>query len=324
LTLIVNSFACIALANVAVNPVTAFSFADPTFWRVPDGSWRATSTCLRILKSNDFFHWSDTGKRVFTKAEAARIHREWKHVWAPDSFKLGDEYLMYVALVNSATDSAIAVYSSRNPEGPFLNGRIITDGRQTGISDTIDPEVVQDDTTGELWLFFGSIGKMHRVKLAKDGKALAPGATYEHVAGLREDARNDPARQKVFEGAYLHRRNGWWYLFASRGCYWNHTYAIVVGRARTLAGPFLDRKGMEMRKGFATTVLSSESEDVFFGPGHNGEVIAINGHDYIPFHCHVKTCSNPKARPLCIQELFWDKDGWPSATLPQTIGDDDK
>ena len=292
------------------NPVWPAPCPDPTFWRAPDGTWRAASTAQAILKSADFFHWEDTGKRLFTAEEHARIRKDWAHIWAPDVFKLGDEYLLFVSFVNRLEDSAIAVYSSKDPEGPFTNGHILTYGRDTGIYDTIDPEAVRDDVTGDLWLFFGSMGKIHRVKLAPDGRSLAPGAVYEHMAGVHGTRDKNPSRSKVFEGSYLHRRNGWWYLFASRGRYTDYSYAVVAGRARTLAGPFLDRNGMPMTKGFATTVVSSSKGDLFFGPGHNGEIVTIDGHDYLPYHCHIQN-ETPSQRPLFVQELFWDDDGWP-------------
>ena len=294
--------------EVSANPVWKGSFPDPTVWRTPDGTYLATSTSLTILESSDFFHWRDTGRRLFSNVELRRIRSEWKMVWAPDSFRLGDEYLMYVALVNSATNSAIAVYSSKSAYGPFADGRIITRSRDTGIKDTIDPEVVRDPKSGQLWLFFGSTGRMHRVRLSPDGRSLAPGAAFEHVAGV--DSSTVKERTKVFEGAYLKWRKGWWYLFASRGWYRDHTYAIVVGRARTLDGTFLDREGRRMKDGFATTVLESGKDDEFFGPGHNGEIVTINGRDYLPYHCHVRG-DTPAARPLFIRELFWDADGWP-------------
>ncbi len=298
-------------ASAAIeNPVWAKDFPAPTTWRADDGTWRATSTALTILKSSDFRHWESTGRRVFTHDDEKRIRKEWKEIWAPDAFRLGDEYLLYVSLVNCDTNSAIAVYSSKSPEGPFTDGRIITKSVDTGIRDTIDPEVVRDDRDGTLWLFFGSTGKMHRVRLAPDGKSLAPDAKYEHVAGLWGNENDDPARKKIFEAAYLHRRNGWWYLFVSRGFYANHTYSIAVGRAKTLDGPFLDRKGRKMTDGFATPVAESKKGARFFGPGHNGEIATIDGRDWIPFHCHVAG-ERPTDRPLFVAELTWDEAGWP-------------
>ena len=114
------------------NPVWRADCADPTFWQAPDGFWRCSSTAKSILRSKDFFRWEDTGKRLFTDEEYARIRKEWAHIWAPDMFKLGDEYLLFVSLVNRLEDSAIAVYSSKDPEGPFTDGRILTKGRDTG------------------------------------------------------------------------------------------------------------------------------------------------------------------------------------------------
>ena len=292
------------------NPVWAKDFPDPTTWRADDGTYRATSTALTILKSSDFRHWESTGRRVFTHSDEKRIRKEWKNIWAPDAFKLGDEYLLYVSLVNCDTNSAIAVYSSKSPEGPFKDGRIVTRSADTGIRDTIDPEVVRDDRDGTLWLFFGSTGKIHRVKLAPDGKSLESDAQYEHVAGLWGNEKTHPTRKGIFEGCYLHRRGGWWYLFASHGCYWNHTYSIAVGRAKALDGPFLDREGRRMTDGFATPVVESKNGDRFFGPGHNGEIVTIDGRDYIPFHCHV-VGERPKDRPLFVSELKWSGDGWP-------------
>ena len=195
---------------------------------------------------------------------------------------------------------------------------IVTDGRVTGICDTIDPEVVKDPETGKVWMFFGSVGKVHRVELTADGRALAPGAKYVHVAGLHvDDPKAHPHRRRVFEGTYLHRRGGWWYLFASSGEYNNGTYAVLVGRARRITDDFTDRAGRLMKEGFAEKILSSRPGDRFYGPGHNGEIFtAPSGRTYMVYHCHDREIAPYKPdgynpRPLFLQEIFWDAEGWP-------------
>ncbi len=300
----------------APRPIWPGSFPDPTTWLAEDGTWRATSTSLEMLKSDDFLHWETTGRRAFSRDQENALRKKWPYVWAPDVIKLQDEYLMYVSLVVSATNSAIAVFSSESADGPFRNGRLITKSADTGIRDTIDPEVVRDDRNDALWLFFGSTGKMHRVRLAPDGKSLAPGAEYRHVAGLWGNEKDDPTRSRIFEGAYLHRRDGYWYLFASRGFYADHTYAVVVGRSTTLDGPFLDREGRKMTDGFATTVIESKKGDPVFGPGHNAEIKSINGRDYMLLHAHVAG-ENARARSLFLAEVDWDSEGWPTARLAE-------
>ena len=291
------------------NPVYPKDFPDPTTWQAPDGTWRAVSTSHKLLKSKDFFTWENTGLRAIPHEELAPFRKRFDNVWAPDVFKNGKEYLMYISLIQTAPDSAIAVFSSTSPDGPFTNGKIITDSKITKIRDTIDPEVVRDEK-GQLWLFFGSTGKIHRIKLAPDGKSIAKGAKYDHVAGLA----NSPGRKKVFEGAYLHKHNGWWYLFASRGQYWDHSYGVIVGRSKTLDGTFVDRKGVPMTEGGGTPVITSGAKDKFFGPGHNGEITTINGRDYMPLHCHIKGKHSGR-RPLFITEIKWDDEGWPKGKL---------
>lgn len=290
------------------NPVYPRSTPDPTCWRAPDGTWRLSSTSLAILRSDDFFTWSDTGRRLFTRDDERRIRGRWRNIWAPDVFRHRGEYLLYVTHINTAEDSAIFVYSSSSAEGPFVGGRMLTNGRDTGIIDTIDPEVVRDPASGGLWLFFGSTGRIHRVPLSPDGKSVPKDARYEHVAGRH--VRENPNRMKVLEGAYLHRRGEWWYLFASRGRYFDWSYAIVVGRSKTLTGEFVDREGRPLKEGCGTVMLSSERGDAFFGPGHNGEIFTVRGRDYMPFHCHVAG-PTPQARPLFVQEVQWGGDGWP-------------
>ena len=299
------------------NPVWRASTPDPTCWRA-GGSYYLASTAGRLLKSTDLVHWRKVRNDFLASGERLRVKRDWRGIWAPDVVKIGNAWNLYVSYWNGCTNTAIAVYTSARPEGPFTNGAIVTDGRVTGIRDTIDPEVVVDPATWKTWLFFGSVGKVHRVELTADGRALAPDAAYVHVAGLGDDdPKAQPHRRCVFEGTYLHRRGGWWYLFASSGEYNHGSYAVVVGRARRLTDDFTDRAGRLMKEGFAETILRSRPGDRFYGPGHNGEIFASpSGRTYMIYHCHDREiapyrrdASNP--RPLFLQEILWDAEGWP-------------
>ena len=113
--------------------------------------------------------------------------------------RLNGKWMFYVTLYNSARDSAIAVFSSDNATGPFEDMHVITRSKETNIKDTIDPEVVKDPDTGKLWLFFGSIGKMHRVELKPDGLSVVDNAQYVHVAGL--DSDQNRSRSKFTKAA---------------------------------------------------------------------------------------------------------------------------
>ena len=293
-------------------------FPDPTLWKGGDGRFYAYATPgsgllgSRYLTSDDALAWRAMGHGPFGKALSDEIRKNWKWVWAPERAVVKGKARLYVSLVNSAEDSAIGVLDLDGDAGVASNLRILTRSRDTGIKDTIDPEVVADPETKRVWMFFGSIGKMHRVELTEDGLAVKDGAKYVHVAG--RPASENPRRDKVFEGAYLHRHEGWWYLFVSAGWYADASYNLRVGRARTLDGVFRDREGRLMTDGFATPVLGTEGD--FYGPGHNGDVlIGKDGVARIYYHCHWKGTDRNGHSPriMLSRRLVWDADGWPKA-----------
>ena len=292
------------------NPVIDKSWPDPTVWT--DGSrYYTICTGVRtIMASEDLVNWTDLKTAPLSDKALASAKAVGKKLWAPDVVKIGDRWMLYLTCYESAEYCGISVFESESATGPWEFIGKLTHSIENGIKDSIDPEVVVDSETGKVWLFFGSIGGIHRVQLTNDGKKLAEGASFEHVAGL--DINLNPSRSRVYEGAYLHRKDGYWYLFASSGKYFNHTYGIVVGRSRTLEGTFTDKEGKKMSGGHGSAILQSEPKDDFFGPGHNGEIITDSkGQDYIPYHCHNRVDGKDMGRHTLLQRIYWDEEGWP-------------
>lgn len=291
------------------NPVIAANWPDPTIWAA-DGHFYSVATGISsILRSDDLVSWESVG-RPLTRESYMQTGKFGDKIWAPDVVRIGDRWMLYITCIRKAQDSRIVCYSSTSPTGPWSLEGVVTDSFDTGIKDTIDPEVVPDPETGRVWMFFGSTGKVHRVELNAEGTAIAPGAVYEHVAGLRDNENR--SRDKVFEGTYLYRHDGWWYLLASVGQYWNETYRIVCGRSRTLDGTFLNREGLPLTEGNWTPVMTSAKGDRFFGPGHNGEIFTDStGQEYILYHCHDTQAPSEGIRYTLLQRIFWDRRGWP-------------
>ena len=292
------------------NPVIDSSWPDPTVWT--DGS-RYYTICTGVrttMASEDLVNWTDLKTAPLSEDAMAAAKAVGKKLWAPDVVKIGDRWMLYLTCYESAEYCGISVFESESATGPWEFIGRLTHSTENGIKDSIDPEVVVDPETGKVWLFFGSIGGIHRVELTSDGKRLADGAIFEHVAGL--DVNTNSTRSRVYEGAYLHHRDGYWYLFASAGRYFDHSYGIVVGRSRTLEGTFTDKEGKKMSGGHASAILQSAPKDDFFGPGHNGEIITdSNGQDYILYHCHHRTDGKDTGRKTLLQRIYWDEDGWP-------------
>ena len=297
-------------AQEITNPVWPQDCADPTIWKGEDGRYHCISTNPRhSLVSDDLFHWEMAEQTPVDDISWDQMGDISRHYWAPDVTTVDGQRLMYISLYNSAEDSNIGVLR-QNSLGQFQYMGVITRGKLTGIHDTIDPEVVTDPKTGKVWLFFGSVGGIHRIELEKDGLSLKEGAKYEHVAGLKVEQNRD--RSHVFEGAYLHWHKGYWYLFVSSGFYSDHTYKLQVGRAKKLTDDFVNRDGKPMKEGHATPVIWSDKGDRFYGPGHCGEIFTgKDGNEYIFYHCHNADNRNRSSRPLFISRIQWDKQGWP-------------
>lgn len=300
----------LAGAQQVKNPTWHRNWPDPTIWKADDGRYFCIATNpRRSLVSDDLFNWQMSDISPIDANSWATISSISRNYWAPDVAVVNGKRLMYLTLYNSAEDSNIAVLQEFAPCQFQFKG-IITKGKETGIEDTIDPEVVTDPKTGKVWLFFGSVGGIHRIELNADGLSLKEGAKYEHVAGLT--VHQCPDRSKVFEGSYLHWHEGYWYLFVSSGFFGNHTYQLQVGRSKKLTGEFVNREGKPMTEGYATPVLHSDKGDNFFGPGHCGEIFTTaDGNEYIFYHCHIQESRRPEQRPMFMSRIQWDKDGWP-------------
>lgn len=314
------------------NPVFAHDWPDPTIWQGDDSLYYTFSTAGtnyakglgKFLWSEDMVTWDTIPDYVWTSQTLSQLKQYGSSLWAPQVTRIGGRWLMYLTCYGtSSADPSIVVLTldsetfptSEGLHGPWSLDGVITSSKENHIIDTIDPFVTEDTITGRVWMFFGSTGRNYRVELTADGLSLSDSASFTHVAGL--SLAEDTKRNKVFEGAYLYYRDGYWYYFVSSGMYSNYTYSLKVGRSPLLDGTFVSKSGDLMTEGHATTLLSTHSEDKdFFGPGHCGEIFEDNdGRTYMYYHCHAKdvpiTVAGYIPRALMLQQIYWDDEGWP-------------
>lgn len=292
------------------NPVIrSESNADPAVWYGEDGYWYlfATGTLATktMWRSANLVDWENTGETPFTQAAI----ETWTNLgnssfWAPEIVKVGNKWNLYL----SAPQNPMYVFSSDHPTFGYEYVGVIANRIFGGNHENIDA-CVRYDRDGTLWLFLdGSTVGMYRVKLNEDGTSVISN-TLEHVAGLPSTASGNVNREKTYEGAYLYRRKGYWYLIVSAGDYRNSSYCLRVGRSATLNGTFVDKEGNPMTEGNASLLLSSTG--TFYGTGHNGSIITDkNNKTWMLFHSYWTSASS-STRLACISEVLWDNDGWP-------------
>ena len=75
--------------------------------------------------------------------------------------------------------------------------------------------------------------------------------TYHYLARGPESF-DDPGEFEWIEAPYVHKNNGFYYLFVNWfGCCngVDSTYEIHIGRSNSITGPYVDKNGVDMRLG---------------------------------------------------------------------------
>jgi len=166
--------------------------------------------------------------------------------------------------------------------------------------DAIDPGLLLDPTTGRLWVCYGTyFGSIRLIE-------LDPATGHRVPGNVEKDIAID------CEATDLIYRDGWYYLLGTHGTCCdgvNSTYNIIVGRSRSVEGPYVDNVGREMLRGGGRMVIAAG--DRVCGPGHFGRTILDEGVEVMS--CHFEADFDRSGRSvLGIRPLLW-KNGWPVA-----------
>ena len=306
----------VAAACVLAVPVLALDgqpgLHDPSTVIVENGKYYvyATGGGLPVSISEDGWTWRRAGTVMQAvpggKPGPDVIARGGNNTWAPDVIRVGDKYFLYYSAPGSQPKSAIGLLVGKtlDPESPDYTwedaGPVVwSDGAED--SNAIDPGVFRDPTNGSLWLTYGSyFGYIRLVELnPKTGKRLYPDRKPVDIA------INSEASIMIF-------RDGWYYLLVTHGSCCagtNSSYNIRMGRAKKVAGPFLDNMGIDMLQGGGKLFLGSAERHV--GAGHFG--VLDLGEGVQKFSCHYEAdLDRGGVSVLDIRPLLW-RDGWPVA-----------
>ncbi|MEP9401935.1 arabinan endo-1,5-alpha-L-arabinosidase [Sphingomonas sp. VNH70] len=235
-------------------------------------------------------------------------------IWAPDIVKRGGEYRLYYSVSTFGKNQSAIGLTTNNalnlnaPAAGWTDKGAVIQSQTTDNFNAIDPAVFTD-ADGREWMAFGSFWtgiKMVRLDPAT-GLRLASDRTIYPLA-----TRPAPG---AIEAPFVIRRGDYYYLFASfdeccKGA--DSTYNTVVGRSKTVTGPYLDKAGTSMLDGGGTTVLASGrgTGARYVGRGHVAVLQEATG-DHIVYHAY--DTQRNGAPTLQIQKLNWDADGWPVA-----------
>lgn len=270
-----------------------------------------TGNGVQIKSSEDGVNWMQSGQIFPSLPEWSKEYvpeKEEDSLWAPDIyFHNGVYYLYYSVSTFGKNTSAIGLTTNTtlDPENPDYEwkdlGHVIHSTAAENYN-AIDPNLIFDQE-GQPWLNFGSFWSgMKLIQLDSATMKPAPEAELISISSRNEEPN-------TIEAPFIVYRDGYYYQFVSfdfccRGI--ESTYKIVVGRAKEIAGPYMDKNGVSMMQGGGT--LIDAGDDRWIGPGHcavffscNSTILVNHAYDALK-----------KGKPtLQIRPLYWDGDGWP-------------
>lgn len=234
-----------------------------------------------------------------------------KQLWAPDAAFRDGRYYLYFPARDKNGVFRIGVAVGDRPEGPFQ-----AEPEPIAGCYSIDPCCLLDDD-GQAYLYFGGIwgGQLQKWRSGKfDPKGVEPAATEPaigpRVAVLSDDMKSfrgdaseiriidekgkpllagDNAR-RYFEGPWMHKRNGIYYLSWSTG----DTHFLVYATGTDPRGPFA----------YQGRIL-----DPVIGWTTHHSIVEFKGKWYL-FH-HDSSLSGGQSHLRCVKvkELHYDDEG---------------
>jgi len=292
--------------KIYTNPILDHDFPDPSVIRASDGIYYTYATQylnpkgivnIQVAKSSDLVNWTLEG-------DAMPLKPKWsgstQNFWAPNVIeKDGLFYLFFSADTYNKRGMAIGVALSSNPLGPFIDsGEIIVEGKNI---ECIDPMSFNDPVSGKIYLLWGSGSYPIRIQ-ELDNNGLK----------LKKDTKpidilfpSDAKFESLIEASYLIYENNNYYLFYSgNNCWENHTYAVMVARAKSIFGPF---------EKFGKPIM--QSSDKWYAPGANSIIKDLNQEMWMIYHAvnpnnTIDSKSKILKRVMMLDKIHF-KDGWP-------------
>lgn len=278
-----------------------------------------TGTDIYAMYSYDLVKWESGPQTVFNGFRpawiAAKVPGFTGAYWAPECvYRNGKYYLYYSCSTFGSNVSAIGLATNVTLDPASPNYKWVDQGEVVSTTtnspnNAIDPALVTD-AAGAVWMTFGSFFKgIGLIQIdPSTGKRL--GTSFSWIAGnvLADGSRGNSGS----EASYIVRNGAYYYLFINKGncCQGsNSTYYIQVGRSSNVAGPYLDKNGVDLNKNGGTTLIATAGN--YVGPGCVGLYVE-NGVNYLSHH-YYDSNDNGRVR-LSVGNMGWDAAAWPFIT----------
>ncbi|KAJ1332051.1 arabinoxylan arabinofuranohydrolase [Microdochium nivale] len=289
------------------NPIEPGWYADPDVIRAADGTYWIYATLSIAFDDQTTFDafsapslsgpWTKHAA-VFDTTQAGNSS-QWANrwLWAPCVVLRDGRYWFYYTANNPIEfegTAGIGVASADSPAGPFVD---VLDhplvGRRYSGANAMDQQAFRDPDNGRWYLIWG--GSFARI--APLGDDMASIVAWPDTNDT--EPRDITPSEGYGEGAYVMKRDGWYYLMWSEGPYGTPEYRVAYAMSESLLGPF-NRIGVILDKG---------DSSVADGPGHHSVVQDGEGGYYVVYHRRIVGDDVADHRVLAVDRLVFAEDG---------------
>lgn len=292
------------------NPVLRGFHPDPSFLRVGDDYYLATSTFewmpgVQLHHSRDLVNWRPIGHALTRPSQIdLRGVVDSGGVWAPSlSHADGQFWLVYTNIrtrVGNFKDIEIYLTTAPDILGPWSEPIFLN-------AVGFDPSLFHDDD-GRKW-----IANM-RWDFRK-GHARFDGIVLQEYDPAQKQLVGEPKtilRKDgiLIEGPNIYKRDGWYYvMLAEGGTGWNH--GISLARSRSLEGPY----EFDPQHSLLTTRDLDDTAPLQKA-GH-GELVETPAGEWYLAHLASRPLGPGDlrrcvlGRETCLQKIEWSAEGWP-------------
>lgn len=270
-----------------------------------------------IFRSKNLTEWEWCGSVFLGNEQYTKWNNGKGGVWAPTVCQIGENFCFYYTLGSGGyydDYTGIGVAVSPTPYGPWTHYGKLFDSGEIGVKNSIDPYVMVDD--GRVYMVWGSGDGIWICELDETGTQLKGGLEKQReekveIAGFHVfDSYN-------YEGSFIMKRDGFYYLFLSTGTCCdglNSTYTCVAGRSESLYGPYRGKDGLAIDRPNRGTAVVKPNRLNGTGTGHIAVVQDSRGCDWLIYHAYnpnAETLAQKNTRTLYMDRLYW-VDGFPT------------
>lgn len=281
----------------ASNPILPGYFADPSLVQHGGKSYLYATIdpwggrTLSCWESSDFKNWTFRELNWPTKEACTSPTSKGAMVWAPSVIRAPDgRFMMYVSV-----GSEVWVGTADSPLGPWRDangGRPLISATWNSTYHIIDAEAFVDDD-GAVYLYWGSGWGW------KNGRCFAVKLKPDLITFEGEPRDVTPAN--YFEGPFLFKHAGRYYLTYSQGKTVTDTYQVHYATGPGPLGPFTEAAN--------SPILTTDHARDIVSPGHHA-MFHRDGRAYILYHRHrLPYVPNTAYRQTCVDEVRFNEDG---------------